>query len=588
MVTDRVVGTAEVTPGVARESAGVRRPAGPIVALACLLTLALHLLYVTGPLLSDEGGFAMVARWWSSGGDDLYGPQWVDRPPGLIATFWVANLLGPYGVRIVAGLMAAAFVLAAGWAGWAARGARAAAWSAWAAFFLMNAPLTQTFALNGELVAATWTMVGVAAGIHAVRGRVTYRAALGLGALAGVAAASAVLAKQNFADAAVFLLVLGLAEGLTVRERRRRLLALAGAAGAGFALPVSIAAGWAYAHSSLGDLVYAMYGFRVDASMVIARWAHAGPDSRLRELLGIALLSGIATLAVAVLVAGRRHIGRRSPLVLACAAGGLVAIAGVALGGNYSPHYLVGLAPMLALAAGVLAVQPGRGRWLVRLFVVVPVVATLVASPAAAVQATRENTVQATGTWLARAAERGDSVVVLYTHANVVNASGLRPVYPYAWSLPIRTLDPQLALLAATLTDPRRAPTWVVGWDALGTWGLDADHRVAAALATDYVRFATVCDRPIWLRRGLDRTSLPDPCAGTGIQESSIESAGEPPTPGSLPAWTSSPGAKSRSWARGRSSPAGPARSPGWSSPSGCSTGGSAGGSATTRRASST
>lgn len=581
VVTERVVGTAEVTPRVAREGAGVRRPPGPVVALAALLTLVLHLLYVTGPLLSDEGGLAMVARWWSSGGEYLYGPQWVDRPPGLIATFWVANLLGPYGVRLVAGLLAAAFVLAAGWAGWAARGAHAAMWSAWAAFFLMNTPLTQTFALNGELVAATWTMVGVAAGIHAFRGRVSGRAAWGLGALAGVAAAAAVLAKQNFADAAVFLLVFGLAEGLTARVRRRRLLAVAGAAGAGFALPTAAAAGWAYTHTGLGDLVYAMYGFRVDASMVIARWAHAGTDIRLRELLGIALLSGIVTLAIAVVVAGRRQVRGRSPLFLACAAAGLVEVAGVALGGNYSPHYLIGLAPMLALAAGVLAVQPSRGRWLVRLFVVVPVVAALVVSPAAAVQVTRENTVQATGEWLARAAERGDSVVVLYTHANVVNASGLRPAYPYAWSLPARTLDPRLALLTATLTDPRRAPAWVVGWDALGTWDFDA-HRVAAALATDYVRFATVCDHPVWLRRGLDRTEPPDPCTGTGIQESSIESAG------SLPVWTSSPVARSRSWARGRSSPAGPARSRGWSSPSGCSTGGSTGASATTRRASST
>ncbi|WP_245737778.1 hypothetical protein [Jiangella alba] len=587
MVTERVVGTAEVTPRPAREGAGAGRPAGPAVALAGLLTLALHLLYVTGPLLSDEGGLAMVARWWGSGGEYLYGPQWVDRPPGLIATFWVANLLGPYGVRIVAGLLAAAFVLAAGWAGWAARGARAATWSAWAAFFLMNSPLTQTFALNGELVAATWTMAGVAAGIHAVRGRVSYRSAVALGALAGTAAAAAMLAKQNFADAAVFLLVLGLAEGLTGRVRRRRLLAVAGAAGAGFALPVAAAAGWAYTHTGLGDLVYAMYGFRVDASMVIARSAYAGPDSRLRELLGIALLSGIVTLAIAVVVAGRRQVRRCSPLFLACAAAGLVEVAGVALGGNYSPHYLIGLAPMLALAAGVLAVQPGRGRWLVRLFVVVPVVATLIVSPAAAVQVTRENTVQATGEWLERAAERGDSVAVLYTHANVVNASGLRPAYPYAWSLPVRTLDPQLTLLAATLTDPRRAPTWVVGWDALRTWDLDA-HRVARALATDYVRFATVCDHPVWLRRGLDRTEPPDPCAGTGIQESSIESAGRPAMPGSLPVWTSSPGARSRSSARGRSSPAGPARSPGWSSPSGCSTGASAGASATTRRASST
>ncbi|WP_116950380.1 hypothetical protein [Jiangella endophytica] len=526
--TDRAAGSSTTTPGVALRAAGrilsgrvagLRHPAGPTIALA-LLTLALHLLYVNGPLLSDEGGFAMVARWWGSGGDHLYGPQWVDRPPGLIAVFWVANLLGPHGVRIVAGLMATGFVLAAGWAGWAARGTRAAAWSAGTAFFLMNTPVTQTFALNGELVAATWTMISVAAWIHAVRRRPSRAAALRLGVLAGAAASMAVLTKQNFVDAAVFLLVLGLAEGLIVRERRRRLLALGGCAAAGFALPALVAAGWAYAHTGLGDLVYAMYGFRVDASGVIARWSQFAPDGRMRGLLGIALLSGIATLAIALVVAGGRYISRRSPLFLACMAAGLVEIAGVILGGNYSPHYLIGLAPMLTLAAGVLAVQPGSGRWLVRLFVIAPVIVTLGVSPAAAVQVTKENAVRATGEWLARSSEPGDSLVVLYTHANLIDASGLRPGYPYAWSLPIRTLDPRLDLLAATLTDPKRAPTWVVGWDDLQIWGLDARHHVAEALATDYIRFATVCGHPIWLRRGLDRTHLPAPlCGGREIRE---------------------------------------------------------------------
>lgn len=536
------------------------------VALACLLTLALHLLYVNGPLLSDEGGFAMVARWWGSGGDHLYGPQWVDRPPGLIAVFWIANHVG---VRVVAGVVAATFVLAAGWAGWAARGARAAVWSAWTAFFLMNTPLTQTFALNGELVASTWTMISVAAGIHALRGRPSRGAALALGAVAGAAASSAILTKQNFADAAAFLLVLGLAEGLFVRERRRRLLAVGGAAVAGFALPVAAAAGWAYAHAGLGDLVYAMYGFRVDASGVTALWSQAGLDGRLREFLGVALLSGIATLAIALLVAGRRHLGRPAPLLLACVTAGFVEVVGVILGGNFSPHYLIGLAPMLTLAAGVLSVQPGgRGRWLVRLFVVVPVIAALGTSPAAAVQVTKENAVHVTGEWLARASEPGDSLVVLYTHANLVGASGLRPAYPYAWSLPIRTLDPHLTLLTATLSDPRRAPTWVVGWDGLRTWGLDADHRVQTALAEHYVRFTTVCGRPVWLRRGLDRTPPPDLCAEDGGSHAAVRSSsarsepGSAAAPASVPAGTSRPLRRSRTMRTTRPSSAATAANP--------------------------
>ena len=42
----------------------------------------------------------MVAQHWQQGGRFLYGPQWVDRPPGLIALFAAAEHLGPYGVRL--------------------------------------------------------------------------------------------------------------------------------------------------------------------------------------------------------------------------------------------------------------------------------------------------------------------------------------------------------------------------------------------------------------------------------------------------------------------------------------------------------
>ncbi|UDY24108.1 hypothetical protein [Nocardioides sp. Kera G14] len=488
--------------------AGVRPPIRLLVGLACLGTLALHLLYVDGPLLSDEGGFAMVARWWSDGGGQLYGSQWVDRPPGLIAVFRIADLLGSHGVRVMAGIVAACFVLVAAWAGWAVRGPKAAAWAAWTAFFLMNTPLTETFALNGELVAATWTMTAVAAGLHAVRGTAVNRWAVVLGFVAGAASAAAVLTKQNFVDAAVFLGVLGLAElyvGRRQVERRRRLAVVAASVLVGLLVPTVVALVWARANGGIHDLVFAMYGFRVDAASVLTRWSDADQDQRMSELVWLALGSGIITLLGALIVAGRRSINLRSPLFLAAAAAGLAELVGVLLGGSYWPHYLIGISPMMTLAAGTLAVQRGRARRFVRLFVIAPVVVTLGVTPAAAEELTEVNTIEATGYWLHAAAEPADSLVVLYTHPNVIAASGLRPAYPYSWSLPLRTLDPQLTLLAATLRDPVKAPTWVVGWDGLHDWGLDADHQVETSLVTDYARVATVCGHPIWLRRGLAR-----------------------------------------------------------------------------------
>src|SRR4051794_33427933 len=61
------------------------------VTLAALMSVAVHLLFLSRRLGDDEGGYAMVARYWGQPGHYLYGPQWVDRPPLLILVFWVGD-----------------------------------------------------------------------------------------------------------------------------------------------------------------------------------------------------------------------------------------------------------------------------------------------------------------------------------------------------------------------------------------------------------------------------------------------------------------------------------------------------------------
>jgi hypothetical protein len=112
-----------------------------------------------------------------------------------------------------------------------------------------------------------------------------------------------------------------------------------------------------------------------------------------------------------------------------------------------------------------------------------------------------------------------DTVVVPFSHANVINAAGLHPGYPYAWSLPLRTLDPQLALLTHTLDGPA-APTWVVRWDEPHTWGLDPGDRVDAELYGHYRAVGDVCGHVVWLHDGIHRALPPLPTASTcGLQE---------------------------------------------------------------------
>ena len=518
---DRVAGSSKMTFGVATEAArkvlswrieSLRHPIAITAAVTALLAFALHLFYLRGSLLSDEGGFTMVARWWGNEGGHLYGAQWVDRPPGLISIFWLADHLGAHGPRLIAGLFAAGFVLAAAWAGWAVRGARAARWSMIAAFFLVITPVTQTFALNGELIASTWTMIAVAAAITLVRDPSWSPRAVGCALLAGLGAGASVMTKQNFLDAAAFVAVLGIGHLVVNKEARGRLLALAGVAILGFAIPLGATALWAATHTGISDLIYAMYGFRIDAAQVMSEGSLASAHARRTDLIGIAIGSGVITIGLPLLVAGSRRLRRPSPLLFAVLAALAVELVGVVFGGNYWPHYLIGLSPMIALAAGVLAPEPGHAPRMARTQIVLAVVVAVVMTPLAGQVAAQTSSITKVGRWMVDASRSTDTVVALYSHANVVGATGLRPTYPYAWSLPVRTRDPQLTELYSTLTDPATAPTWVIGWDPLNQWKLDGDHRIEGVLATRYVRAATICKHPIWLLRGVDRTIPPDPC----------------------------------------------------------------------------
>ena len=501
---------------------------GRSVALACAATFGLHLLFLSRELTSDEGGFAMVARGWRAGGPYLYGTQWVDRPPGLMVVFEAAQGMGGLGVRLTAAICATALVAAAAWAAGAVRGGGAATWAAWTAFAFATSPFLEAYQLNGELVAAPLVMLAAAAVLDAVhRSRPPVPTVL-LGLVAGAAAASALLVKQDFADGLVFVAVLlGGAVVLRRTTPRRGLLTAAGVV-AGAVAPMAAAAAWAATHAGVGALGYAMYGFRADAGDVIAMHSLTAPETRLETLLGLAVVSGIA-LVVLQLAAGRwRALLRPDPLVWAVTAAAAVELVGVLLGANYWPHYLIALVPMLALAAGMAAhpaAEPAgqvagtlRGGGGTRLVVVIAVLTTAVAAPVAAVSVhTHRSHPDQVGWWLASSAAPADTVVVPFTHANVIEASGLSSPYPYSWSLPVRTLDPRLDLLTRTLSRRRGAPTWVVRWDAPHTWGLDPHDRVDRSLRQRYRQVAVVCGRPVWLHRGVRRAlaAVPEGCGAS-------------------------------------------------------------------------
>ncbi len=488
----------------------------PLVAIAVASTLAVaaRVPFVGDPASPDEGGYLVVAAQWHSGGPFSYGSLFVDRPPALLAVFRLASVLG--GVEPLRWLGCAFVVLAvaaAGWSGSLVGGRRGAWWSAGVTAALMTSPMLGAHAVDGELLAAPLVLLSCACLLQSLHlPRQDWRPA-GWALLAGISGTLAVLVKQNFVDGLVFATVVLAVSALSSQARGRDLVRPA----IGWALGVVATLGavllWAWLSGpGIGALLYATYGFRSDATHVVMDYSLNAPGQRLRALASATVLSGLLGLAL-VFVSSYWRWNRLNAAALGAAAMLVSSFAGVMLGLSYWMHYLIQFVPALALATAVLSRREGALRQVARLAVgyvlvasLVPTVTALASSGTSA--SARTDTV--VDDWLAAAARRGDSLVVTYGRANVTYETGLRPAYRYLWSLPLRTLDPQLTQLVREINGPT-PPVWVVEWADFNTWGLDQAGDLSAAVDGHYREVQTVCGVHIFLHDAVRRSLPPAP-----------------------------------------------------------------------------
>jgi hypothetical protein len=465
------------------------------MAAACAVCLRLPLL--SRPPSPDEAGFLLVGSQWHSGGTSLYGDYWVDRPPLLITLFRVAADAGGLVPLRLIGCVATVLIIAG--AAHLARllgGGRAAAWTAVAAAAFLVTPLTGARAVNGELLAAPFVIWGIAACVHALRGG---RHSTVLAASAGAALVCSVAVKQNFADVAVFAAAAGVL-ALSRREisgrHARRLLA---GLGLGVLGAVAIVALWTVANgTSLAGVYDAMFPFRVQAGRLLSSPANHGSRARFVALVfswvvcGGALAMGAAAWAIA-----RRRLG--GTVVWALVVTVVFETASVLAGGSYWNHYLVQLVGPLSALVGVAAARSMvSSRVAVVVVVLVGVVAWVVALPRDTSSMPGD-----VGSAIGAASAPDDTIVTLYGHSDVDQAAGLSSPYPYLWSLPTKTRDPQLRQLAAVLSGPT-APTWFVTWSHLSSWGVDSADA-SRVLASRYRLVADLDGHRIYLRDGVVR-----------------------------------------------------------------------------------
>jgi 4-amino-4-deoxy-L-arabinose transferase-like glycosyltransferase len=503
--TGRVALTAPAVPLVGLVRLSSRRF---VLAVAAVVVL-LRLTYLTGPLDSDEAGYLMVARGWRAGGPHLYGHYFVDRPPLLIALFRVADLVGwAQSIRVLASAFAVLLVVSAAWAAHQVAGDRGARWAALVGAAAVTTPLLMAQEADGEIFAAPLVMLAVALTLAAARrggGR-----SLALAMAGGLSAGAAVMVKQNFADALVFAAVL-----LAVSVQQRRLLvreaarvAVGGVLGGALVL-AGVLAYVAWSHVGLSRAWTEIFGFRTTALDVIEDHNLRAPLGRAVDLVWVGVLAGLLPLLVVLLLEAVRSRFRGPPVAWAVGATLLVEGIGIALGGSYWAHYLIQLAPMLALAAGLWAASTSR----VRIAAAVVVASAVAATPVVVLTgAAFGHQAQRVGSWLVSSARPGDTATMLFGNADAQQASGMFSPYPQLWTLPMRTLDPRLAELRSVLAGPH-APTWVVVWGSLDPWQIDPHARTARLLTTRYRRVADVCGHSVLLRDGVHRRLAPSTCS---------------------------------------------------------------------------
>lgn len=505
-----------------------------VVWLAALVAVLARYPGLLMPLRADEAGFLMVAQHWHPTADSMYGHYWVDRPPLLIALVALADLAGgPTFLRVVAAVGCGVAVLIAAalarevcrestaWAEGRVVPDRAAAWAAVVtAAFLAN-PLLDSVAAKGEVLG-----VSVLLGSCLLSLRALQRHSVVLAAGAGVLATLALGLKQNMVGGLVFGAVLLVSAWWLGRLSLSATLRLAGGALLGAALPVAATIAWAWREGvHLSAVAYAVYGFRADAGTVLATQDATAPMQRALLVLATFCVTGMVLVAV-WLLARWRHIRRVMP-VLTPAVSLMLAVdtAGLALGGSFWQPYLYVLVPPLALAA-MLIVSAGAAptdplphhRRRLRRLTGVAVASTLLGNGlwlgtwAVGVQAP---TATFTGRAVARVAEPGDTIVVFGGRAEIVRASGLSSPYPYLWSLPMRTLDPDLQRLRRLVTGPE-PPTWIVEWVPFDAWDQQGSVPLERVVRRRYVEQFVGCNgMPVWVLRSAQRSVPRLTCANS-------------------------------------------------------------------------
>lgn len=476
---------------------------------AMAVTTVLRVRFVFSPLMADEGGALSVARLWRDGGVP-YRDIFVDRPQGVLVMFRTWDALpgtGVQSVRMLAIVAGLATVWACASIARSFGGPRAGAIAAWIAALAGGAPIIEGFAANGELLAAGWSLPGIAVAVGWMRGRWS---AWWL-PVAGVLSGTGLTVKQSAFEGIIAFGVWCVIAAIAGWRRWPVAIAAVTAFAAGVAAPLAASAlhgrsiGW-------DDYWYAMAGFRGSqrSGLTHPEWLK----------LGRSILFALPVFAPLVWLAGRTVAGTglrravRSPTGCFVAVWAAVALAAFATGGSFHRHYFLILVWPVAVACGLLAAR--RPDPAARPLLVTTAIALVAALPFVVVPSLILGNVADTNVDIARwihTERREGGPLTIYAYcasAAMYSEIGDTPVYPYLWADHVRLSRDGQARLAAYLTGPD-APDIVARFqrDSL----CDAAGTIAPILAERYVRAGRIGDATLLHRRDSRELVVPAPGA---------------------------------------------------------------------------
>lgn len=474
----------------------------------CLVAaVAVRLPFLAAPVGPDEGGLLLVGGSWGDGGDSLYGPYWVDRPPLIIAIHELAERTGgAVSLRLIGCLAVVATIWAAWATGRVVAGHAGARWAAVIAMAVVSAPTIGSPQVSGELLAVPFVLGAVALTLRAVSDRAA--APVWMAAVAGALAACGPLLKQNLFDGLLAIVSIVLVAAVLRQVPRRRLVTVTLVAIVSAVATTALVLGWsAWRGTGVLELWQGVVLFRADATSVLSAEATDATRSRFLLLTLIFAVGGPLALTLLALRTARRA---PSPGAVTAVVLLLWATVSIVAGGSYWAHYLVQLAPGLSLAVAAALASDRRGSRAARLVTACTVTAAMVCAVfGLGIDRIPSTDREVAGRYLATMTRPGDTAVVAWGHPSILHEAEVQSPYEQLWSLPVRVHDPDLGDFVGVLEGPR-APDWVISrGPTLDSWGIDAS-RADEVVEARYETVAEVCGYRVLARRGTEHR-LPSP-----------------------------------------------------------------------------